>query len=59
MKDSDSVDHFMMQVMSIVNQLRAHGEDIQDQKVVKKVLKSLPVKFDMVVVSIEESKNLS
>jgi len=37
MKDWDSVDHFMMQVMGIINQLRAQGENIQYEKVVNKV----------------------
>jgi hypothetical protein len=59
MKDSDSVDHFMTHVTSIVNQLRTHGEDIQEKKVIEKVLQSLPDKFNMVVVAIEESKDLS
>jgi hypothetical protein len=38
MKGSDYVDHFMTHVTSIVNQLHTHGEDIQEKKVVEKVL---------------------
>jgi len=45
--------------MYVVNHLRTHGEDIIDQKFVEKVLKSLLVKFDVVVVAIEKSKNLA
>lgn len=59
MKDSDFVDHFMTHVTSIVNQLHTHGENIQEKKVVEKVIRSLPNKFNMVVVTIEESKDLS
>jgi len=59
MKDLDSVDHFMTHVTIIVNQLHTNGEDIQEKKVVQKVLRSLPDKFNMVAVSIEESKDLS
>jgi hypothetical protein len=59
MKDLDSVDHFMTHVTIIVNQLHTNGEDIQEKKVVQKVLRSLPDKFNMVLVSIEESKDLS
>jgi hypothetical protein len=40
MKDSDSVDHFMTHVTSIVNQLCMHGEDIQEKKVIEKVLEA-------------------
>jgi hypothetical protein len=43
----------------IVHQLRTHGEEISDQSVVEKVLRSLPDKFDMVMVAIEGSKDLS
>jgi hypothetical protein len=59
MKDSDSVDHFMIHIMSIVKQLRNHVEDIQDQKFIEKVHCSLPDKFNLVIVSIEESKDMS
>jgi ribosome assembly protein YihI (activator of Der GTPase) len=38
MKDSDFVDHFMTHVTRIMNQLCTHGEDIQEQKVIEKVL---------------------
>ena len=59
MKDTDIVDQFMTQFNHTVNQLCIHSKDISDQKVVEKVLKSLPEKHDMVVVSIEQSKDMS
>jgi hypothetical protein len=59
MKDSDFVDHFMTHITSIWNQLRTHGEDIQEKKDIEKVLCSLPDKLNIVVVAIEESKDLS
>jgi len=34
MKDDDSFDQFMSQMMNVVNQFRMHGEDIIDPKVV-------------------------
>lgn len=49
----------MTQVMNVVNRLRTHGGDITNQKVVEKVLRSLLVKFDVVVVTIKELKNLT
>ena len=59
MKDTQTVDQFHNQLMIVVNQMRTHGEQIFDQKVVEKVSRSLPSKFDVVVVSIEESKYLT
>jgi len=59
MKESESVDQFMTQVMNIVNQLMMNGEEIADQKVVEKVLRTFPKKFDAVIVAIEKSKDFT
>jgi hypothetical protein len=59
MTKSENIDQFMTRVMGIVNQIRLTGEAILDQRIVEKVLKSLPKKFEMVVIAILESKELS
>jgi hypothetical protein len=59
MKDNESVDTFMTQLMSVVNQLRQYGDDFEKKRVVEKVLRSLPKKFEPVFVPIEEFKDLS
>ncbi|KAD6454911.1 hypothetical protein E3N88_09617 [Mikania micrantha] len=59
MKDGEAVGDFLSRVMKIVNQKRAYGELVPDQKIVEKVLRSLPVKWDHVVTAIEESKDLT
>jgi hypothetical protein len=59
MKDFDSIDQFTYRVMELVNQIRKNGDELVDQKVVEKVLRSLPRKFDAIVVVIEESKDLT
>ena len=41
-----------------VNQLKMNGEQLPNQKLVEKVLRTFPKKFDAVVVAIEESKDL-
>ena len=38
--------------------MRSYGEDISQRKVVKKILRSLPPKFNYVFAAIEESKDL-
>jgi hypothetical protein len=59
MTESENVDQFMTRFMGIVNQIRSTGEDIPDQRIVEKVLRSIPKKFIMVVTTILESKDLS
>lgn len=43
----------------ISNKMRSNGEDMQDSKIVEKILRTLTDKFTYVVVSIEESKDTS
>jgi hypothetical protein len=59
MKESESIDQYMTRVTTIVNQLKTYGEDVLDQKVVEKVLITLSKKFDSIVATIEEAKDLS
>ncbi|XP_058223045.1 uncharacterized protein LOC131332766 [Rhododendron vialii] len=59
MKESECIRDFFSKVAEIVNQIKSHGEAIQDKKVVEKILRSLPPKFDHCVAAIEEAKDLS
>jgi hypothetical protein len=59
MTKSENVDQFMTRDMGIVNQIRLTREVITDQHIIEKVLRSLPKKFEMVVIAILESKDRS
>ena len=45
--------------MNAVNQIRMNGDELIDQKIVENILRSLSPEFDNIVVTIEESKDLT
>eukprot|EP00253_Pinus_taeda_P026344 PITA_26344 len=52
MKESNNIDSFF-------THMRTHGETIEDRRIVEKILRVLPSKFDAIVTTIEETKDLS
>ncbi|XP_042396441.1 uncharacterized protein LOC121986542 [Zingiber officinale] len=58
MKESKSVLDYFTRVLVIVNQLRRNGDDIEDSRVLEKILRSLEPKYAYVVVVIKESKDV-
>ncbi|KAL5762960.1 hypothetical protein ACOSP7_019224 [Xanthoceras sorbifolium] len=58
MKDGESVVDYYARTMGIANKMRFHGEQMNDVAIVEKILRSLVSKYDYVVCSIEESKDI-
>ena len=58
MRSGEGVTEYFFRVMIVANKMRIYGEDMQDVKVVEKILCSLTEKFNYVVCSIEESKDI-
>ena len=54
-----SIYDFYTRVTKLVNQIKTCRETLTTRAVVSKILRSLAPKFDHVVVSIEESKDVS
>ena len=59
MKESDNIDSFFTHVIGLVTQIRSHGETLEERRIVEKFLRSLPSRFDAIVVAIEETNDLS
>ncbi|XP_022567782.1 uncharacterized protein LOC111211146 [Brassica napus] len=58
MKESDSITDYFSRVMMVSNDMRNLGEEMPDEKVVEKILRTLVEKFTYVVCAIEESKDI-
>ena len=59
MKENESVADFNSRTSNVINQLKSNGEDYQEQRIVEKILRSLPHKYDNLVMTIEEAKDLT
>lgn len=53
MKESENVDSFITHVIGLVTQIRSHGETLEERRIVEKVLRILPARFDATIVAIE------
>ena len=49
---------YFSRTMTIANKMRIHGERLEDVTIVEKILRSMLRKFNFVICSIEESKDL-
>ncbi|KAK4381808.1 Retrovirus-related Pol polyprotein from transposon TNT 1-94 [Sesamum angolense] len=59
MKDSETIDQYYTKVRELLNQLKAYGEDIPEKRVVEKLLISVTEKYDPIVTTIEETKDIT
>jgi hypothetical protein len=58
MKDGKTVSDYFTHTLTITNKLRFLGEILNDVTVIEKIMRSMTSKFDYVVCSIKESKDL-
>lgn len=58
MKSGESASDYLSRTMTIANKMRIHGEKMEDVTIIEKILRSMTPKFNFVVCSIEESKDI-
>lgn len=58
-KDDEAIIEFISNKVTLANHMKSCGEKTSELQKVDKVLKAFPIKFDHIVVEIEESKDLS
>ena len=59
MKENESVADFSSRTSNVIIKLKSNGEDYQEQRIVEKILRSLPQKYDNLVTTIEEAKDFT
>ncbi|KAK2359752.1 gag-protease polyprotein [Trifolium repens] len=59
MEDNETISEFNTRLRDIANSSFALGEKIPEEKLARKILRSLPKRFNMKVTAIEESQDLS
>ncbi|WJX67153.1 hypothetical protein P8452_51646 [Trifolium repens] len=59
MKEEESIQDFHMNLVDIANAFEALGEKVTDEKLSRKMLRSLPKRFDMKVTAIEEAQDIA
>ncbi|KAK8954178.1 hypothetical protein KSP39_PZI002871 [Platanthera zijinensis] len=59
MKENETIKEFVSRLMGIVNQIRSLGDKLKDKKIAPKILRCLPPKFNVIVTTIEKTKDLN
>ncbi|KAB2632110.1 hypothetical protein D8674_028357 [Pyrus ussuriensis x Pyrus communis] len=58
MNDSESLSVYIAKLFDLINQMKSYGEDLSNQRVVQKLLISLPKSYDSIAAVIENTKDL-
>ena len=58
MQEDETIQDYYMNVLDIANSFNSLGEKFSDEKLVRKILRSLPKRFDMKVTTIEEGQDI-
>jgi hypothetical protein len=59
MKNDETVSDYFTRLITLTNQMKNRGSNLDEQETVEKVLRTLTPKFGHIVVTIEETKDLS
>ncbi|XP_019430437.1 PREDICTED: uncharacterized protein LOC109337824, partial [Lupinus angustifolius] len=59
MEENDKIGEYFTKILAITNQMKGYGESITNLMIIEKIMRSLPQKFDFIVVAIEESKDIT
>ncbi|KAI5328020.1 hypothetical protein L3X38_027416 [Prunus dulcis] len=58
MSDNESLSGYIAKLFDLINQMKSYGEDLSNQRIVQKLLISLPKSYDSIAAVIENTKDL-
>jgi hypothetical protein len=58
MKGGESINEYFARILTTANQMKMHGEKLEDVTIIEKILRSMNSRFDYMVCSIEESNDI-
>ncbi|XP_050150552.1 uncharacterized protein LOC126625528 [Malus sylvestris] len=58
MNDNESLSVYIAKLFDLINQMKSYGEDLSNQRIVQKLLISLPKSYDSIAAVIENTKDL-
>ncbi|KAM2001220.1 hypothetical protein EV1_008213 [Malus domestica] len=58
MSESESLAAYLARLFDLINQMRSYGEDLSNQRIVQKLLISLPKTYDSIASVIENTKDI-
>ncbi|XP_040940170.1 uncharacterized protein [Gossypium hirsutum] len=58
MKESETIKQYADRIMATINNIRLLGDEFSDQRVVEKVITTLPEKYESKISSLEDSRDL-
>lgn len=59
MENNEGVAAYITRVQTLVNQMKNCGKKVSDKSIIEKILRTLTARFDVIAVSLEETRDLT
>jgi hypothetical protein len=59
MNEDENIDAYFLRVYELVNNIKGLGDEVNEQVIVKRVLRSLPIRFDSNISELEEREDIA
>ncbi|XP_019460089.1 PREDICTED: uncharacterized protein LOC109359850 [Lupinus angustifolius] len=58
MQENETIEYYFTKILTLINQMKSCREEEKGKSIIEKILRTLTLKHDHIVVAIEESKNI-